>query len=471
MASILRNTERSEISELKASASGKAWSVSLLISILAYIGLIVSDPATSPFYAIESALGTVGYALIVPTMLFVIAVAVSVSLGYIAIGIRFNKGEGGPGLVYEMLGIKPAMVAAASLVQDFVLTDAITMAATVAALVSQGYSFGIELGEYSALADRCALALAVAAAVMLVMRMGDKGRYIFACMTFGFMVLVLYTVFLPILPNAKEIMPIAHHVNIPDTSGLEGFALIVVVLFGAVRGFALLTGFEASVAGLSHEEDKPRWARVAMGVGTVVLVLVFTSMVTYDIADTTRLLELEPSHKNTLFNLWTRSKLLQGSVASLLLTFFSIGILLSGAASGAVAGSGMLRTLVKSKALPPYLCSQNATDYRSIFIIHGLAIVLTLLFGVNELKIVAFYAISVLVGFVLSLTAAVKFAYYTRTHYLYMAIPGLLMVAFALVVNLGRYEGWVIIGLGLVMAHFLHKKWLRGGKLPINFSH
>ncbi|MEE8400212.1 MAG: amino acid permease [Desulfobacterales bacterium] len=455
----------------ETNAEGKAWSVSLLIAVLAYIGLIVSDPATSPFYAIESVLGTVGYALIVPTMLFVLAVAISVSLGYIAIGIRFNKGEGGPGLVYEMLGIRPAMVAAASLMQDFVLTDAITMAATVAALVSQGYAFGIEMGAYSALADRCALALIVAATVAIVMRMGDRGRYIFAGMTFGFMTLVLYTVFLPILPNAKEIMPVSHGVNIPDTSGLEGFAVIVVVLFGAVRGFALLTGFEASVAGLSHEEDKPRWARIAMGVGTVIMVLVFTSFVTYDIADTTRLLELEPGHKNTLFNLWTRSKLPQGGVASLLLTFFSIGILLSGAASGAVAGSGMLRTLVRSRALPSYLCSQKATDYRSIFIVHGSAILVTLLFGVDELEIVAFYAISVLVGFLLSLTAAVKFAYYTKTHYLFLAVPGLLMVAFALVVNLGRYEGWVVIGLGIIMAHFLHKKWHRGGKLPINFSH
>ena len=100
-----------------------------------------------------------------------------------------------------------------------------------------------------------------------------------------------------------------------------------------------------------------------MGVGTVIMVLVFTSLVTYDIADTTRLLELEPSHKNTLFNLWTRSKLPQGSMASLLLTFFSVGILLSGAASGAVAGSGMLRTLVKSKALPSYLVSQKAIPF------------------------------------------------------------------------------------------------------------
>ena len=118
--------------------TGKARGFSLSIAILAYIGLIVSDPATSPFHAIESALGTVGYELIVPTMLFVIGVAVSVSLGYIAICIRFNRGEGGPGLVYEMLGIRQAMLAAASLIQDFVLTDTITMAAAVAALVSRG---------------------------------------------------------------------------------------------------------------------------------------------------------------------------------------------------------------------------------------------------------------------------------------------------------------------------------------------
>ena len=449
----------------------KTGTVSLLIAIFAYIGLIVSDPATSPFYAIESALGTVGYSLIVPTMLFVIVVAISVSLGYIAIGIRFNRGEGGPGLIYEMFGVNPAMLAAASLIQDFVLTDAITMAATVAALVSHGFTFGIDFGQYSALADRLGLALIIGLAVTIVMRFGDKGRYIFAFMTFGFMGFILYTVALPVLPNAKELMPIAHDVSIPDNSALTGFSMIVVVLFGAVRGFALLTGFEASVAGLSHEDDKPRWVRIAMGVGTVVAVLLFTSFVTFDIANVTRILELEPSHKNTLFNLWTRSKLLPDSFGEQALALFSIGILLSGAASGAVAGSGMLRTLVRSKALPPFLSNPNGTDYRSIFVVHGSAILLTLGFGANELKIVAFYAISVLVGFLLSLSAAFKFAFYTQTYYLLLAIPGLLMVAFALVVNMGRYEGWVIVGLGVVMAYYLRRNWIAGGQLPINFSH
>ncbi|MCP3928846.1 MAG: hypothetical protein GY705_07075, partial [Bacteroidetes bacterium] len=124
-----------------------------------------------------------------------------------------------------------------------------------------------------------------------------------------------------------------------------------------------------------------------MGVGTVVAVLVFTSFVTYDIANTTRILELEPSHKNTLFNLWTRSKLLPGSTLAQGLIIFSVGILLSGAASGAVAGSGMLRTLVRSKALPSYLSNPHGTDYRSIFVVHGCAIFITLCFGANELKI------------------------------------------------------------------------------------
>ena len=449
---------------------GQPGKIALLIAIFAYVGLIVSDPATSPFYAIESALGKVGYRLIVPTMLIVIAVAASVSLGYIAIGIRFNKGEGGPGLVYEMLGIKPAMMAAASLIQDFVLTDAITMAATVAALVSRGVSFGIDVGDLSPLLDRLLMALIVGVAVGVVMRLGNKGRYIFAIMTFGFMGLVLYTASLPVLPNALDLMPESHGTKPPDTSALTGFALVICVLFGAVRGFALLTGFEASVAGLSHEEDKPGWVRITMGIGTVIAVLAFTSVVTYDIASTTALLELEPGHKSTLFNLWTRSKLLPGSMAAQALTLFSVGILLSGAASGAVAGSGMLRTLVRSRALPAVMSNPRGTDYRSIFIIHGSAIVLTLMFGADELKIVAFYAISVLVGFLLSLTAAVKYAWQTGTRYLLLAIPGLAMVTFALVVNLGRYEGYVIIGLGLVMAYYLHRKWITGGKLPINFS-
>jgi hypothetical protein len=208
-----------------------------------------------------------------------------------------------------------------------------------------------------------------------------------------------------------------------------------------------------------------------MGVGTVVMVLFFTSIVTFDIANTTRILELEPTHKNTLFNLWTRSKIMESSIAAQLLTFFSLGILLSGAASGAVAGSGMVRTLVRSKGLPGFLSNLIGRDYRSMFIVHGSAIFLTLLFGADEMKIVAFYAISVLIGFLFSLIAAVRFAYYTKTNYLYLAIPGLLMVAFALTVNMGRYEGWVIAGIGVVMAYFLYKKWLAGGKLPIDFSH
>jgi K+ transporter len=255
--------------------------LSIVTAIAIYIGLIVSDPATSPFYAIESALHAVGHQYIVQTMLIVLAVAVSVAIGYAAIGMRFNRGEGGTGLVFEWLGSRPAMIAAAALLLDFVLTDAVTTAAATAALVS----LGINLNRYI-------IAAAVFLIVGVLLRLGDKGRIIFATLSYGFMALVLYTVAQPLLPNAPQILAAipadAHAVALPEPSGATGFALFSLLILGAVRGFALLTGFEASVAALAQEEEKPKYARIAMGVGTILLVLVFTSIATIDISKLTK---------------------------------------------------------------------------------------------------------------------------------------------------------------------------------------
>lgn len=436
----------------------------IFTAIAIYIGLIVSDPATSPFYAIEAALTHVGHDHIVTTMLVVLGVALSVSIGYIAIGFRFNKGEGGTGLVFEWLGPRPAMVAAASLIVDFVLTDAVTMAAAVAAIVS----FGVDLNRYL-------LAAIVFVVVGTLLRLGDKGRTIFATVSFGFMALVLITALSPILPNAPEILhEISHdaHAAIPDTSGVTGIALLSLIIFGAVRGFALITGFEASVAALSHEEEKPEYARVAMGVGTIILVLLFTSIVTYNISGVTKALELEPSHSATLFYLWTRVKV-ASPILLTLLSLFSAGILLSGSASGATAGGGLIHVLVKARSLPKSFThiDNEHNDYKAMLIIHAIAGVVVLFFAVDELRIVGFYAISVLIGFTLSLLAAIKFALKTKTNYLLIAIPGFLMVLLALAINMFRFEGVVITAICLVLGVYLHKKWIKGGKVEINFSH
>lgn len=437
---------------------------SIFSAIVVYIGLIVSDPATSPFYAIESALTYVGHNYIVLTMMVVLLIAISVSIGYAAIGMRFNKGEGGTGLVFEWIGAKAAMIAGASLLLDFFLTDAITMAAAVAALVSSGVTL-----------NRFILVFIVFAVVGILIRLGDKGRTVFALMSFLFMGLIIITVLKPVLPNAEQVIAEMTHgstASIPDHSGLTGIALISLVIFGAVRGFALLTGFEASVAALSHEEEKPKYARIAMGVGTILVVLLFTSFVTYDIASTAANLSMQPDHHHTLFSLWTSAKLGDGLLMNML-SFASIGILLSGAASGATAGGGMIHVLVKSKILPKSFThiDEEHNDYKAILIVHTIALFITLLFGVQEQKIVAFYAISVLIGFVLSLSAAIKYAIKSKTTYLYAAIPGLLMVILALMINLARMEGLIIMTICLVMGAVLYKRWVDGGKNKIDFSH
>jgi hypothetical protein len=398
-------------------------------------------------------------------MLVVLVVALSVSIGYAAIGIRFNKGEGGTGLVFEWLGPKAAMLAGASLLIDFILTDAVTMAATVAAIVSYGLDY-----------SRFALLAVVFVVISLLLKLGDKGRIVFAFMTFLFMALVLYVISLPILPNAQEILASYHitpeHTTIPTIEGLSGFALISLILFGAVRGFALLTGFEASVSALAAEEEKPKFVRIAMGVGTIIAVLIFTSIVTYNISVVTQQLNLKPNEDHTLISLWTDVKLQKGIIRDLL-TLSGIGILLSGAASGATAGGGLLHVLVKSGILPKKVThiDEEHNDFKAMMIIHLIALVIVSLFMVEEQRIVAFYAISVLIGFSLSLIAAVKFGYKTKTNYLFLAIPGILMVLLALAVNLGRYEGYVIIILATVLAVFFYKKWVKSGMKPIHFSH
>lgn len=452
--------------------------LSILYAIAIYIGLIVSDPATSPFYAIENALIHVGHNYIVVTMLIVLGVAVSVSIGYAAIGFRFNRGEGGTGLVQEWLGGKAAMIAGASLLIDFVLTDAVTMAATVAALVS----FGVAINKY-------VLALVVFVVVGVLIRLGDKGRTIFALLSYGFMLLVFVVTISPIRPDSVQFLK-EHHATqsqenhgevqamehgaepIPSVDNLSGIALLSLLVFGAVRGFALLTGFEASVSALAHEEEKPEYARVAMGVGTIILVLIFTSFVTYNIASITELLKLAPDHQNTLFSLWTRVKI-SSPIFLFLLGFFSTGILLSGAASGANAGGGLVHVLVKARILPKVFThiDNQHNDYKAMLIVHTLAFGLVVLFAVDELRIVSYYAISVLIGFTLTLLAAVKFGIKTKTRYLLLAFPGLVMVIIALLVNVLRMEGLVIIVAVVIMALYLYKKWIAGGKVDINFSH
>lgn len=436
----------------------------IFFAILTYVGLIVADPATSPFYAIESVLQFVGHSYILLTMLVVLAVAVSISIGYAAIGLRFNKGEGGTGLVFEWLGSHPAMIAAASLLLDFILTDAITMAAAVAALVS----VGIELNRYI-------LAAVIFVVVGVLLRLGDKGRTIFAVMSFGFMALLLITTFTPVLPNAAQItheLANGQAEHIAEHSGLQGFALISLIVLGAVRGFALLTGFEASVAALSHEEEKPKYARIAMGVGTIIVVLLFTGVVTLNISTVTQSLKLQPSHENTLFSLWTRSKLNPGTTLSML-TLFSIGILLSGSASGATAGGGMVHVLVKANILPKSFThiDNEHNDYKGMLIVHALAGIILLIFAADEQRIVAYYAVSVLIGFSLSLMAALRFAMKSKTYYLLTAIPGVFMVIVALLVNLTRIEAITIMIIAFILGDNLHQRWISGGKKAIDFSH
>ena len=133
----------------------------------------------------------------------------------------------------------------------------------------------------------------------------------------------------------------------------------------------------------------------------------------------------------------------------------------------------MVHVLVKAKILPKSFTHIDGehNDYKAMLIVHTISLVLAILFQVEEQKIVAFYAISVLIGFALSLTAAIKFSLKSKTYYLLAATPGLVMVIIALAVNMLRIEGIIVAAIAFALAVVLYNRWQAGGKQTINFSH
>ncbi|MDR7409987.1 MAG: amino acid permease, partial [Armatimonadota bacterium] len=101
-----------------------------------------ADPLSSNAYATEEILrvlvlmGTAGLALTVPVSLAIVTLLVIVAVSYYQTIHAYPSGGGAYVVARENLGIGPALVAAAALLVDYVLTVAVSTSAAVAAITS-----------------------------------------------------------------------------------------------------------------------------------------------------------------------------------------------------------------------------------------------------------------------------------------------------------------------------------------------
>ncbi len=222
-----------------------------------------SDPLSSNAYATEEILLvlSVGGLSLLHLTPWVAAVVV-VLLGTVVVSYRqtchaYPNGGGAYAVSRANLGQNAALVAAAALLVDYVLTVAVSVAAGVANLVSAVPS----LAPQATMLSLIVVALLMAANLRGVK---ESGRA-FAIPTYGFVVAVFAMIVVGLVRAASGHPPIAESASYTiATHGdqLTGLALLAVVLRSFASGCTALTGVEAVSNGVPNFR-KPKASNAA----------------------------------------------------------------------------------------------------------------------------------------------------------------------------------------------------------------
>ena len=260
------------------------------------LAVLSSDVISSSAYATEQALiplvkviGVAAFSLIVPVSVAVIVVLAFVTLSYLEVVKVYTKAGGAYVVSRENFGPKVAQVAAMSLLIDYTLTVAVSVAAGVAAFTSVFHAFA-PAGWTVSIA--VVLVLIIAFANLRGVREAGK---VFAFPTYFFVANMVILLSVGVVRSALGELhahPIhkmgAVPIGSPGMGALYGVGLFVLLRSFASGGSAL-TGTEAISNGVSvFRRPEARNARITMVwmsiiLGTLVLGVSYLASVTHPV--------------------------------------------------------------------------------------------------------------------------------------------------------------------------------------------
>ncbi len=238
--------------------------------------IFASDPLSSVAYATEAilkvlTLGGLAFLYLTPWIGLAVVVLLSVVVvSYRQVVRAYPSGGGSYEVVTHNLGRTAGMVVAASLMVDYVMTVAVSVAAGVDNLVSAVpvlYAWRVAL----------AVGLVVLLATMNLRGVRESGR-LFAVPTYlfvvGILVLVAVGLARTVLGSAPVAMSATYSVR-PEHLGLTGVALVFLALQGFSSGCTALTGVEAISNGVpAFRRPKARnAARTLLAMGVIAVVM------------------------------------------------------------------------------------------------------------------------------------------------------------------------------------------------------
>ena len=364
------------------------------------LAVFASDALSSVAYATEEILlvlvlaGTVALSYSLPIGLAISAlIAIVVSSYRQTIG-AYPQGGGAYVVTKDNLGLYPALVAAAALLIDYVLTVAVSVAAGVAAVTS---AFPL-LFRYRVL---LAVAAVVIIAVANLRGIRESGK-IFAAPTYLFIVSVFSLVLYGAAGALFDFLPEAPYARHPP--GLEGVGLFL-VLRAFAAGCTALTGVEAVSDGVPAfkppEAYNARVVLLSLGAILVTLFLGITYLA-YDFGIT-------PKPDETVLSQLARRVFGTGMLYYEVQAVTMLILLL--AANTSFADFPRLSFfLARDRFIPRQFGNQGdrLVFSNGILILGGVAALLLVIFKGDTHRLIPLYAVGVFISFTLSQASMVR---------------------------------------------------------------
>jgi len=358
-----------------------------------------SDAISSSAYASEEILlALVGAGAGVLLYGPLVALAIGLLLGLIAISYRqvcygFPDGGGAYAVASSTIGTVPALIAASSLIVDYVLTAAVSTAAGVAAITSA-------LPELSPWRLEIALGALALLALVNLRGLRESGR-LFAAPTYAFVVGALVVIGIGLVRIATGDPSITWSTNVHlELEGTAQLILPLLLLRAFAHGSVALTGTEAISNGVaSFKKPEAKNAAATLVAMAVMLGTLFVgiSLIAFAYG------KVPIEGGETLLSQVARASLGDG-IPYVVFQVATTGILLLAANTGFNGGPQLARILAADGFLPRQVGQRSGrlAFGSGITMIAVFAAALLVATGAIVTDLVPAYAIGVFIGFTIS---------------------------------------------------------------------
>jgi amino acid transporter len=365
------------------------------------VGLAVfaSDALSSTAYATQeilvilAAAGAMAFGYVFPISIVIVGLLAIVVISYVQIIHAYPDGGGAYIVAYDNLGRFPALVAAAALLTDYILTVSVSVSSGVAQIVS-AYP---QLFQYRVL---IALLCVIFITVINLRGVKEAGAA-FAIPSYFFIVIMFVTVgtglfrfFTGSLGSVMDPPAIEHFGE--AISGITAFIL----LHAFSSGTTALTGVEAISNGITaFKEPRSRNASITLIWMAFILGFLFIG-----ISFLTKEVHAVPSESETVISQLART-VFNGQGLLYLLLILGTTVILILAANTAFAGFPRLSAMLASDGFMPrqltYRGSRLVYSY-GIVALAAVASILIVIFRASVTRLIPLYAIGVFLSFTLA---------------------------------------------------------------------